>query len=251
MDLNLEDWHLRFTQQAQWTEQIRAYLYQHCALTNTQRVLEVGCGTGIITTDIKNRYPVQIFGVDKNFASLQFATKISRSDGWLAADGEGLPFVSGSFDVTVCHFLLLWVKNPFQALNEMRRVTQSGGYVIAMAEPDYGGRIDYPPELVQIGLMQTNALIQQGADPTIGRKLNQLFHAVGLESIQVGCLGGHWDSPPSKLAWESEWTILASDIGDQLDQTLLAYLRTADADAWKNGSRTLFVPTFFAIGQVP
>jgi SAM-dependent methyltransferase len=61
------------------------------------------------------------------------------------ADRHTLPF-QPVFDVTFCHFLLLWVSNPEKVVAEMGRVTRPGGSV-RLAEPDYGGRIDYPESL--------------------------------------------------------------------------------------------------------
>ena len=62
----------------------------------------------------------------------------------------------------------------------MVRVTHPGGFVLALAEPDYGGRIDYPTELSQIGDWQKNALKQQGANPLMGRELRSIFSHAGI-----------------------------------------------------------------------
>ncbi len=40
----------------------------------------------------------------------------------------------------------------------MHRVTSNNGYVVAFAEPDYGGRIDYPPEFIKIRDFQIKGL---------------------------------------------------------------------------------------------
>ncbi|PIV25986.1 MAG: SAM-dependent methyltransferase, partial [Anaerolineae bacterium CG03_land_8_20_14_0_80_58_20] len=38
--------HERYTQQARWTRDLRAYLFDKAGLRDARRVLEVGCGTG-------------------------------------------------------------------------------------------------------------------------------------------------------------------------------------------------------------
>jgi hypothetical protein len=136
-------------------------------------------------------------------------------------------------------------------LKEMRRVTHPGGLVAAMAEPDYGGRIDYPDELAEIGQLQAAALRQQGADPNLGRRLANLFVDAGLSNVQTGLLGGHWNLSPSSEALESEWSVLESDLAGSIDKEKMEYLRSLDATAWKKGVRILFVPTFYAWGTVP
>ena len=37
------------------------------------------------------------------------------------------PFTNASFDLTFCHYLLLWLKDPLSAIKEMKRVTRPGG----------------------------------------------------------------------------------------------------------------------------
>ena len=79
------------------------------------------------------------------------------------------------FDITFCHFLLLWVRDPLQALREMKRVTRPGGSILALAEPDYDHRIDKPDELAPLGRWQAESLQRQGADPGLGGHLAELF----------------------------------------------------------------------------
>ena len=162
-----------------------------------------------------------------------------------------MPFPSGVFDAVVCHFFLLWVPDPAAAMREMVRVARPGGTVIAFAEPDYGGRIDYPPPLDTLGTRQAEALRSQGADPRMGRKLSGLFHAAGLQQVETGLLGGEWRGAPSPEQRESEWAVLADDLTGQIPPQELRELREFDDRAWQSGKRVLFVPTFFALGRKP
>jgi SAM-dependent methyltransferase len=213
-------------------------------------VLEVGCGSGVITTDLHRFSPGTIFGLDIQPQFLDLAQKVDPSTRYTQGDALSLPYLDHSIDAIVCHFFLLWVKQPAKALTEMCRVTRRGGCVVALAEPDYSGRIDYPDQLVELGHLQGAALQAQGADINIGRKLAALFHQAGLKNIQAGLLGGIWKEPPSKETWQSEWTMLAADLQDILSIEELQNLRHKDAIAWQNGERILFVPTFYAWGWV-
>jgi hypothetical protein len=135
------------------------------------------------------------------------------------------------------------------------RVTKPGGAVLALAEPDYGGRIDFPPELAQIGQWQKTALQIQGADPEIGRKLAGIFSNLGLSRVETGVLGGQWTAPPSQEDWESEWSVIQADL-QQTTRTPVNYesyqtLKRIDKSAWLKGERVLYVPTFYAWGFVP
>lgn len=243
-------WHERFTQQARWTAQLREHLYGRTGLRAVRRVLEVGCGTGAVLSGLPAHTRAQIYGIDIDLPRLRVAQQAAPTFALAAADGLRLPFPDGAFDAVLCHFYLLWVGGAQRAVVEMARVTRPGGWLAALAEPDYGGRIDHPAPLAAVGQMQGRALARQGADPLAGRKLAGLFHAAGLVDVHTGVLGGEWGPPPEPEAWESEWAVLEEDLRGEISSEELRELRRLDAAAWQHGERILFVPTFYAIGRV-
>ena len=245
-----EEWHQRFCLQASWTASIRRRLYNLADLTYTSHVLEVGSGTGVITEELAMLFGIRPIGLDVDPAATVYASSRDRLSSYVTGDGHSLPFPNHRFDATICHFLLMWIPDPGQVVLEMARVTKPDGWVMALAEPDYGGRIDYPPELAECGVMQERSLTAQGADPRVGRKLKTLFTDAGLVLVKAGVLGGEWDSSRSPEEHASEWRTLASDLGKTLSKEALTSLEELDREAWENGSRILYVPTFYAYGQV-
>jgi SAM-dependent methyltransferase len=252
MTLTLDDWHERFLQQAGWTEALRAHLFAPARLRDARRILEAGCGTGAVCASLAREHPsARVTGVDIDPARLRFARAHDRTCRYTRGDALRLPFPSGVFDLTYCHYLLLWIGDPQQALREMVRVTRRGGWVAALAEPDYGGRIDYPPELAAIGGLQAESLRRQGADPEIGRRLAGLFHESGIRLEASGVLGtdlpsGGGDSKEAEL----ELKILLDDLGEKMSAPARDALREADRAARNSGRRVLFIPTFYAAGTV-
>ncbi len=113
------DWHGRFLQQADWTRDLRAYLFRRIGLKKTTRSLEVGCGTGAIWVDLP--IPASLYGLDLNLARLREAAVHVPKATLACGDARQLPYASGSFDATFCHFLLLWVPDPVEVLSEMAR----------------------------------------------------------------------------------------------------------------------------------
>lgn len=245
-------WHARFVQQARWTQELRQYLYGRTGLTEGGRLLEVGCGTGALLPEFANQTQEgRVYGLDIAKAFLTLASQNASLARLTQGDAHTLPYAGHSFDVAACHFLLLWVHDPMQVIKEMRRVTRPGGVVLLLAEPDYGGRIDFPLELAQLGRWQEQALRSQSADPTIGRRLAALLHRAGVQELEAGVLGGQWSAPPPLEAWQSEWQVLEADLADIVSQEKLEQLRSLDAVAWESGERILYVPTFYAWGRVP
>lgn len=242
------DWHNRFVQQAAWTEGLRRYLYPRVGLKDAHRALEVGCGTGALLAELTMQMRGTPFGLDLSPEHLSLAAHSLPGLPLVCADAHALPFASASFEVTFCHFLLLWVEDAVKVVRQMARLTRPGGSVLALAEPDYGGRVDHPPELAELGQWQMEALRRQGADPQMGRRLAGIFHQAGLASVETGVLGGQWAGAPSAEEWELEWGVIEADLGKQAG---LEALRTLDRAAWESGERVLFVPTFYAWGRVP
>ncbi len=247
--MNLADWHQRYLQQSQWTTAVRRHLFAAAGLRTGDRVLEVGCGTGAVLSRVAGEGSCDIFGMDIDRPSLAFAKDENKTFRLAQADGHRLPFPDGAFNAVFCHYLLLWVADPVQVLAEMCRATRPGGAVIALAEPDHAGRIDAPPPLDQAGQWQTRALASQGADVTLGRQLRCLFHQAGLAGITSGLLGAEWDhqSKPDP----SEWQVVRDDLEGLVSEVNLAAYAAADRQAREEGTRVLFIPTFYALGRVP
>lgn len=248
-ELTLADWHARFQQQAGWTAEIRRHLFEQAGLTPGSRVLEVGCGTGAVMGAIAKEVDFNLTGVDLDRPSLYFAQSENPEFQLTQADGHRLPFADESFDAVYCHYLLLWVNDPAQVLSEMKRVTRPGGAVIALAEPDYAGRIDYPPPLDELGRLQTESLAQQGASVKVGATLGQLFRQTGLINSFTQPLdddtnpGFDQDNP-------LEWQVVLSDLKNRLSEVELAEFELYDQDARANGERIMIIPTYYAIGWV-
>lgn len=249
--MDASGWHARFTQQAGWTAGLRAYIYNIIGAAQAAAILDAGCGTGALLPELGSTAPLAaLTGVDILPDRLAVARSIHPGAHFVCGDLSSLPFKSGLFDIALTHFVLLWLENPLAALFELSRTVHPGGWVCALAEPDFGGRIDHPPELAKLGWFQSEALRRQGADPNMGRKISGLFHQAGLKNIRSGLLGGEWSNPPASQAWNSEWAVLESDLAGQMPPQELHSLRRRDSEAWQNGERILFVPTFYAIGQV-
>jgi len=261
-NLTPEAWDKQYARQAGWTRATRAYLYRRADLPHARRVLDVGCGTGTVTEEVAARTAGQVIGVDLDAAMVAFAQRRSgprcRTIGtatlqgrrgavqYRLGDAHALPFPDGWFDVAVCHFVLLWCRDPGQAAREMRRVTRPGGAVLVCAEPDYGGRIDYPD--LPLGRWQAEALRQEGADPCLGRKLRGLFALPGAPSGQaeLGVIPGLWDLATLRSEFDAEWSLWERTLQGTVPAEELARVKAADRAAIEGGERLVFMPVFYA-----
>jgi SAM-dependent methyltransferase len=253
MPRNPDQIHQRFLQQASWTRAIRQRAFSRFRLAGMQRIVEVGSGTGAIASELHRASPGSVVALDCDPAANAFARDFCQGVICVTGLAEQLPFPPDSFDLSCCHFLLLWVANPLGVLLEMKRVTRPGGGVLCLAEPDYGARIDYPEGLAELGALQEEALRAQGACTRMGRRLRALLHQAGLKDVQAGVLGGEWADADAALdgPTDLEWQTLADDLSGRVPAGKMHSLAAEFTRAQADRSRVLFVPTFYGWGTRP
>ncbi len=249
------NWHERYAYQAGWTRELRAYLFKRSGWSTARRVLEVGCGTGAVLCDptaagLDDPIKPELFGLDISASTLAECHEQAADARLTCGDALSLPFPAAQFDITYCHFLLLWISDPLRALQEMKRTTAPAGYVLALAEPDYGAREDNPGDLALLGQRQNEALVKQGAALRRGADLADLFRIAGIRIIETGTLRRPKQGDLTAEAVENELSVLQSDLAGALTDEDLGRLRALGEEAAASGRPFMRVPTYFASGQV-
>jgi len=116
-------------------------LVRHAKARAGDRVLDVGCGTGVVAITAA-KLGAHVAGIDLTPELLERARQnasISQvSIDWREGDAEDLPFDDGAFDVVVSQFGHIFAPRPEVATAEMLRVLKPGG-TIAFST--------WPPEL--------------------------------------------------------------------------------------------------------
>src|SRR6186997_2346938 len=118
-----------------------AQLVKHARIRSGQRVLDVGCGTGVVAITAA-RLGAKVTGLDLTPELLAEARENSRiamvDIDWHEGDVENLPFEPNTFDVVMSQFGHMFAPRPDVAVSQMLRVLKPGG-TIAFST--------WPPEL--------------------------------------------------------------------------------------------------------
>ena len=110
-------------------------LVRVASLRAGERVLDIGCGTGVVTRLAAERVGPggRVAGLDVNPGMLAVARSITPPDmgiEWYEAGAESLPLPDGAFDVVLCQLSLQFVADRLRGLREMRRVLAPGGRLV-------------------------------------------------------------------------------------------------------------------------
>jgi SAM-dependent methyltransferase len=99
------------------------------------RVLDVGCGTGVLAREALRRVGQagQVVGLDLNEGMLAVAARAEPKIEWRRGDAAALPFKDASFDVVVSQFALMYFPDRVASLREMWRTLAPGGRLAVAA----------------------------------------------------------------------------------------------------------------------
>lgn len=111
-------------------------LIEAARLTAGESVLDVGCGTGVVSRQVAKQLGASssVMGIDVSPNMLAVARAAAERDGvtvsWRQANAEHLPFPDMSFDLVLCQFALMFVTQKALCLAEMHRVVTGHGRVL-------------------------------------------------------------------------------------------------------------------------
>jgi SAM-dependent methyltransferase len=211
-------------QQADWLAPARSQLWRRVHIARRQRVLDLGTGYGAVVPELVRRAGGHVVALDKVWEAM----RARQGNGGRAADPTApgqfagasrvtadalqLPFCSGSFDLIFTQLTLLWVapaacpaclcrdccRSLPPAIDEIWRALMPGGVFVAL-EPDYGGMMEYPPE-VQSQALWLTGLQRAGADPYVGRKLPGLLARRGFR-VSISLFDTLFEPDPLRFAF--------------------------------------------------
>ena len=195
-----------------------------------QRVLDVACGTGILTRELIRRTgsAASLAGIDPSPGMLVVAKEQAPDVEWREGVAESLPFPDRSFDAVVSQFGLMFFTDRKQALREMVRVLNPGGRLAVAV----WGSLDSMPAYADLVALLDRTAGRAAADAlrapfVLGdrKALSALFSESGVASPQVAMLDGVARFPSIRILVEADLRGWLPLVGitlaeDRIDQIL-------------------------------
>jgi SAM-dependent methyltransferase len=201
------------------------------------RVLDVGCGTGVLAREALRRVGQegQVVGVDLNEGMLAVAERTEPNIEWRLGDAASLSFEDASFDVVVSQFALMYFPDRVSSLREMWRTLAPGGRlaVASWAPIDHARGYQI---LVEIAARQCGgaAAAVLAAPFVLGdpAELAKLFADSGISGAKVTLHEGsiRFPSVTEFIRIEVKGSPLADMVSDDAMQTLAAESEDALAE---------------------
>jgi SAM-dependent methyltransferase len=150
-----------------------------------QRVIDVGCGPGAMTTELVQRVgPDGVSAVDPSEPFVAAAKERHPSVDVRLASAEQLPFADDAFDASLAQLVVHFMADPVKGLDEMERVTRPGGVVAACVWDHAGGTGPLSPFWEAAHSLDANVADESQLAGAREGHLAELFEQAGLADVE-------------------------------------------------------------------
>ena len=209
-------------------------------LSPPERVLDVACGTGVVTRMAAELVAPQgeVTGLDLNPGMLGVARSSTPEHlriQWIEGSAEGMIFDDRAFDVVLCQMGLQFMSDQPAAVREMRRVLTPDGRV-------YANLPGPKPKLFQImAEAMARHLGQEGAkfiDLVFslhdGSEVRALFEQAGFRDVQVDVKSKRLVVPPPRqFLWQYIHSTPLAQLATTLDRRVRGAVERDVCPKWE------------------
>lgn len=168
-------------------------LIEAAELRRGERVLDVACGTGVVTRLAAERVgdTGSVAGLDVDASMLEIARSVAPAAApieWVETAAEAMPYEDEYFDVVLCQMGLQFIEDKLAALREMQRVLAPGGRVA----------LNVPGPTPPLFAILADALARH-IHPEVGSKVHLVFALHDTSELQELMINaGFSDVKPSR-----------------------------------------------------
>jgi SAM-dependent methyltransferase len=148
-----------------------------------QSVLDVGSGTGMLTSELLLRTD-KVSAIDPSELFVAALTERHPKVDVRLGAAEDLPYDDGTFDAALAQLVVHFMSEPVRGLAEMARVTRDGGVVAACVWDHAGGQTPIAPFWQAARELDPDVRDESGLAGGRAGHLTELFEAAGLQDVE-------------------------------------------------------------------
>lgn len=227
-----------------------------------ERVVDVACGTGVITRAAAEQVGATgtVTGVDlsPDMIAVAEATPAAGAPiAWHQADAASLPLPDASYDVALCQMGLMFMEDRARALAELHRVLAAGGRIVVNT-----------PGRIQPLFQAMERAIVDNLDPRLGAfvgavfslhdpdELAGLLRSAGFEDVSSAEYTARFDLPePAEFLWTYVNLTPMGPLVAQTPEVAQTAVERQFVDAWAphvvDGTIAVDQPMALASGRRP
>jgi SAM-dependent methyltransferase len=205
-----------------------------------QRVLDVGCGTGALTSVLVELVGVEgVSAVDPSESFVEVVRTAYPSMDVRRSGAESLPFNDGEFDAVVAQLVVHFMTDPVRGIAEMARTAVPGGVVAASVWDHAGGKGPLSVFWSTVAALDPDAPDESHLPGVAEGHLAELFSAAGLRDVTSSSVTVHVEHPRFEDWWDP-FTLGVGPAG-----AYVAGLDDVRRDALREGCRRALPPAPF------
>jgi SAM-dependent methyltransferase len=247
-----------------WSKLLAPLLIGFVGVTDGDRVLDVGCGTGSLAFALPRAANVAaVIGLDfaAPYVAHAGAANTDPRISFQQGDACNLPFETASFDRAIAMLSLQFMSDSAGAVTGMRRVVRPGGVVAAAVWDSYGGMpsnrmfwdvagVLAPDSIARRARMYSNPIVQPGGLGALWRRagLADVSETMLLVRMDFADFEDYWQPIASGEAALGQYHASLDDAARAVlrDRVRAAYLGGAD-----DGARSFAAVALACRGVVP
>ena len=161
-------------------------------IDKADRVLDMGCGTGVAGRAIVHRKDFfgEVLGIDQSPYLVEAANRFAVEEDlkgrarFVAGDTHSLDLEEGTFDAVVAHTLLSHVSDPLEVLGEAKRVAKPGA-MIGIFDGDYASLTFGQEDEAKWKADDEKIIGAMVTQPRVMRQIPRLAKRVGFDLVKA------------------------------------------------------------------
>ncbi|MEW5821535.1 MAG: class I SAM-dependent methyltransferase [Cyanobacteriota bacterium] len=241
---NFDIFDKQMRRQADWLKDLRNQLFRKANLRVREQILDIGCGSGIITNELSKRSKNNVTGVDKSPEKIELLKFKYPDITFICSDALNLPFQDESFDLITTSWLWVWINDINKFAQEIKRLLKPGGAYISLAEIDSEAIIEYPDSLARKKDFYIEFIKSSGGDPFVARKLVALFNEPNLNT-KYGASLSMFDFSQLEKDYIDDWQQIMNFNNNFFTENEFKSIKMIEKDSILKKTRFSFRPVFW------